>query len=115
MSFKTHSFMKEGFTKEGFTKTGFAKNPRDEQPAKVSGRKPTHYLLGALAAAALLLPSSPADAAMIKLGNVDVQIDTTASFGATILMSDREEQFLPIANGGPAENKIYATWTLKGR
>lgn len=103
MSFNTHSF---------------TKNKRDKTPSKISanisGRvsmsKPTHYLLGAALSVGLMASAlSPSEAAMVKLGNVDVQIDTTVSVGATFLMSDREKQYLPLANGGPADISAYGS------
>lgn len=95
------------------TDNSFKKLSRGQTPAPrntalhTASRKMTY--LGAAAALAMLVPLGTANAAMIKLGNVDVQIDTTASFGATFLMSDRDKQFLPVANGGPADISAYGT------
>lgn len=48
-----------------------------------------------------------AKAANIRLGNIDVQVDTTVSAGLTMLTSERDKQFLPISNGGPADGSVY--------
>lgn len=37
-----------------------------------------------------------AKAANIRLGNIDVQVDTTVSADLTMLTSERDKQFLPI-------------------
>jgi hypothetical protein len=50
-----------------------------------------------------LLATGPADAYNLRLGSVDVQIDTTMSLGATIQMKDSNSKFLPEGNGGPDE------------
>ena len=80
--------------------------------SSVDGRhkrlSPRFFLGAALAlglTATTLTP--PAEAANIRLGTVDVQIDTTVSAGLTMLMSEREEQFLPVSNGGPAVNQVF--------
>jgi hypothetical protein len=57
-----------------------------------------------------LLATGPADAYNLRLGSVDVQIDTTMSVGATIQMKDSNTKFLPEANGGPAENNPNFDW-----
>ena len=51
-----------------------------------------------------LLASGPASAYEMRLGGVNLQIDTTMSLGATWQMKDSNKKFLPEANGGPAEN-----------
>lgn len=87
----------------------FAKNIRDKKPEKLSGKfsaktshgKPTHYLLGAALSVGLMATSlSPSEAAMVKLGNVDVQIDTTVSAGLSMRMEERENSLLAASNGG---------------
>lgn len=84
------------------------KNKRTAPPQTAHNLISGRTLLGrALSIGLLAAMATPSHAAMLRLGTVDVQIDTTASLGATILMSDRKEQFLPISNGGPKENKIY--------
>ncbi|MGC6534223.1 MAG: DUF1302 family protein [Parvibaculales bacterium] len=57
-----------------------------------------------------LLATGPADAYNLRLGSVDVQIDTTMSIGATIQMKDSNAKFLPEGNGGPAENNPTFDW-----
>lgn len=73
-----------------------------KRPRKVSA---TYSLLGAAAAIALLLPTTPANAAMLKLGTVDVQIDTTVSVGVSQRVEDRETELLPSVNGGPTDTR----------
>lgn len=59
-------------------------------------------LLGASAlVGAGLLASDIAVAQEIRLGDVNVRMSTTASFGLTVATADREEGFLPVVNGGP--------------
>ena len=82
-----------------------------KRPRKVSA---TYSLLGAAAAIALLLPSTQADAAMLKLGTVDVQIDTTVSVGVSMLTKEVETQFLPVVNGGPKDEQLYLQPTGDG-
>ena len=50
-----------------------------------------------------LIAAGPADAYNVRLGGVDIQIDTTMSVGATIQMKDSNAKFLPESNGGPDE------------
>lgn len=65
-------------------------------------------LLGGVLCVGLTMAlAAPSHAAMLKLGTVDIQIDTTASAGATMLMSDRNKQFLPLVNGGPEDGSDY--------
>ena len=62
-------------------------------------------LLGASAlVGAGLLATGPADAYTMRLGEMNVQIDTTMSVGMTYQMKDSNKKFLPESNGGPAEN-----------
>ena len=71
-------------------------------------RKATLFIGATLAlglSATAFTPS--AQAANVTLGGVEIQIDTTVSMGATFLMSDRDNQFLPISNGGPADISSY--------
>ena len=67
------------------------------------------FFLGAALALGLTATAftQPAEAATIRLGAVDVQIDTTVSAGVSVLMSQREEQFLPVSNGGPDVNQVF--------
>ncbi len=57
-----------------------------------------------------LIAAGPADAYNVRLGGVDIQIDTTMSVGATIQMKDSNTKFLPESNGGPAENNPNFDW-----
>ena len=54
-----------------------------------------------------LIAAGPVSAANVKLGSWDVQIDNTASVGMSWLMRDVRGQYLPIANGGPADGSSY--------
>ncbi len=94
-----------------FIDNSFTKNHRPN-----ANKRATRYLLGAAAAVALLLPSNPADAYNVRLGEVDIQIDTTMSVGASWRVEDRNiglisegqgsdrkettQGFDPIVNGG---------------
>ena len=48
-----------------------------------------------------LLASGPASAYNMKLGSVDVQVDTTLSAGLSIRTANRDYSLLPTVNGGP--------------
>jgi hypothetical protein len=50
-----------------------------------------------------LIASTSADAANVRIGGIDLQIDTTMSVGATFQLKDSDAKFLPEGNGGPAE------------
>ena len=45
----------------------------------------------------------------MRLGDVDLQIDTTISVGVSWLTRGPETQYLPISNGGPADTSVYIT------
>ncbi len=62
------------------------------------------YALGLSVALSLTTITSPADAATLRLGDVNVQIDTTVSAGVSIRAEDRETALLPARNGGPKDN-----------
>ena len=51
-----------------------------------------------------LIAAGSAEAANFRLGDVDIQVDTTMSVGATFQMKDVNSKFLPETNGGPVEN-----------
>lgn len=72
-------------------------------------RTPKLILSAALAlgltATALPFTATTAKAANIRLGNVDVQIDTTVSAGVSMRMDERDTRLLPEVNGGPADDK----------
>ena len=55
-----------------------------------------------------LLAVSPVSAANVELGSWDFQVDNTVSAGVSWLTKDANKQFLPLANGGPADTSIYA-------
>ena len=91
------------------TDNSFKKLSRSQKPAprntalhktadKITLGRMTY--LGAAAALAMLVPLSTAEAAMVKLGNVDVQIDTTVSVGVSMRTAERETALLPARNGG---------------
>jgi len=69
----------------------------------------TVRLLGATAivGAAMTAITPSAKAADLSLGGWDVQVDNTVSFGASWLMKEREDQYIPISNGGPADTSLY--------
>jgi len=50
-----------------------------------------------------LLAGTSADAANVRIGGIDLQIDTTMSVGATFQLKDSDAKFLPESNGGPDE------------
>ena len=56
-----------------------------------------------------LLATGPASAYNMRLGDFDVQVDTTVSAGISWLMKDVNKQYLPISNGGPADGSAYGS------
>ena len=76
----------------------------------------TMRLLGAtaLVGAAVTAISPTAKAADYNLGGWDVQVDNTVSFGASWLMKERENQYIPLSNGGPADNSVYVGAPIGG-
>ena len=50
--------------------------------------------------AVVSLVATPAMAVQFRLGDVNVQLDNTVSFGVSLRMADREEALLPARNGG---------------
>lgn len=62
-------------------------------------------LLGSAAAFALV---GAANAVEAEFGDVQITFDTTVSMGASMLTSDRQNQFLPEANGGPVDPRNNA-------
>ena len=76
----------------------------------------TMRLLGAtaLVGAAVTAISPSAKAADYNLGGWDVQVDNTVSFGASWLMKERENQYIPLSNGGPADNSVYVGAPVAG-
>lgn len=54
-----------------------------------------------------LLASGPANAYNMRLGDVDIQVDTTVSAGLSLRTASRDRSLLPTANGGP--NSTVAT------
>lgn len=66
-------------------------------------------LLGvsALVGAGMLI-ANPADAAELRLGGVDISIDTIASVGLSVRVIDREDKLLSEGNGGPADVRTIA-------
>ena len=59
---------------------------------------------GAVSGAAMML-STTAGAAEIKLGGVDIRIDTVVSAGLSYRAADRDDGFLPEANGGNPDDR----------
>jgi hypothetical protein len=62
-------------------------------------------LLGSAAAFAFM---GTANAVEAEFGDVQITFDTTVSMGASILTQDRNNQFLPEANGGPIDPRNNA-------
>ncbi|MDA8653737.1 DUF1302 domain-containing protein [Alphaproteobacteria bacterium] len=54
-----------------------------------------------------LMAAGSAQAYEMTIGGFDVQIDTTTSFGMSMLTADTDTQFLPTGNGGPADLSTY--------
>jgi hypothetical protein len=54
-----------------------------------------------------LVAATSANAYNVRLGGIDIQVDTTVSVGASMLLKDRETAYLPVSNGGPAETNLY--------
>ena len=52
-----------------------------------------------------LLAAGPADAYNVRLGNVDVAIDTIGSVGVSMRVANRNERFLPSGNGGASDTR----------
>ena len=48
-----------------------------------------------------LIASGPASAYNMKLGEVDIQVDTTVSAGVSVRVASRDRSLLPTVNGGP--------------
>ena len=48
-----------------------------------------------------LLASGPASAYNMRLGDVDIQVDTTVSAGISVRTASRDRSLLPTVNGGP--------------
>ncbi len=62
--------------------------------------------LGAIAGLGLFAATS-AHAYTMQVGGWDIQIDTTASVGVSMLTTDTDTRFLPTNNGGPADISTY--------
>jgi hypothetical protein len=60
--------------------------------------------MSALVGAGLVAATS-ANAYNVRLGEVDIQIDTTASIGLSVRVEDRETDLLPSVNGGPTDTR----------
>tara|TARA_B110000971_G_scaffold124791_1_gene127746 strand:+ start:7184 stop:9802 length:2619 start_codon:yes stop_codon:yes gene_type:complete len=58
-----------------------------------------------------LVAATSANAYNIRLGGIDIQVDTTVSVGASMLLEDRETKYLPVSNGGSAETNKYFSLT----
>ena len=61
----------------------------------------------ALTTTLLTGPLTSAQAYNARLGDFDIQIDTTVSVGMSWLTKSVREQYLPISNGGPADGSGY--------
>ena len=56
-----------------------------------------------------LMAAGSAQAYEMTIGGFDVQVDTTTSFGLSMLTTDTNTNFLPSANGGPADRDRKST------
>lgn len=61
-----------------------------------------------------LIATGPADAYNLRLGNVDVNIDTNFSAGASVRVADRETRLLPEATGGNADTRPLVATAAAG-
>ena len=63
-----------------------------------------------------LMATGPAGAYELRLGGVDITVDTTASVGVSMRVADRETKLLPEVNGGPADDKrkVFLSTTEMG-
>ena len=52
-----------------------------------------------------LIAAGPADAYNVRLGGVDVQIDTSVSLGMSYKMKDTNSHHLSLGNGGNVDNR----------
>ena len=85
-------------------------SPSTARERKMPVSKANKILRGAALSTALaftFFASQPANAVNLKLGGVDIQIDTTMSLGASTLLADRETKYLPVSNVGPGETALY--------
>ena len=48
-----------------------------------------------------LVAATSANAYNVRLGKVDIQVDTTVSAGVSVRVADRDTSLLPVSNGGP--------------
>ena len=61
-----------------------------------------------------LIASGPASAYNMRLGDVDVQIDTTLSAGLSLRTTGRDASLLPLVNGGPDGTASTTKWNSSG-
>jgi hypothetical protein len=59
-----------------------------------------------------LLASGPASAYEMRLGDVDIKIDTTISAGVSVRAAKRETALLPEVNGGPVDDRLVVQSAL---
>jgi hypothetical protein len=55
-----------------------------------------------------LVAATSANAYNVRLGGVDIQVDTIASAGVSVRVADRETALLPVASGGPKDTRAIA-------
>ena len=53
-----------------------------------------------------LMATGPAGAYELRLGGVDVRLDTVYSAGVSVRVADRETKLLPQGNGGPVDERV---------
>jgi hypothetical protein len=63
--------------------------------------------MSALVGAGILATGS-AGAYDMRLGGIEIQMDTTLSAGASVRVADRNTKFLPSVNGGPSDTRVLA-------
>jgi hypothetical protein len=80
--------------------------------------KATKLIRGAALSTALaftFFASQPANAVSLRLDGVTIQIDTTLSAGVQVLTRDRNTNYLPVVNGGPATlEEFYSPLAVEG-
>ena len=54
-----------------------------------------------------LIAANSADAYSVRLGSLDIQVDTTVSSGVSFSVVDRDTDYLPEGNGGPTDSSTY--------
>jgi len=85
-------------------------SPSTAREHNMPASKATKLIRGAALSTALaftFFASQPANAVSLRLDGVTIQIDTTLSAGVQVLTRDRNTNYLPVVNGGPAVNQVF--------